>query len=187
MAREDEGPEIEVADHGTEVMGPDSAADRSSPVDPEDNPVVAETRRIRADEVVTGPALPFGEARVAPQAVVAIPGAARRQPDPDAPEALTEEVHVRPADRKSLPFQAPLERAPRGPTPEELDELVWRSKVGIDPSDLPSAQLVVPPSERAGGAGVTDTNGRGTKLGLLVLGLALLVGFLVAALAMTLR
>lgn len=140
MAHDDDGPEIEIADEGTEVMPPEPAAEPGGDLagHPEDNPVVAETRRIRADEVVVKPA---------------------------------------------LPFESPLQPERSGPTPEELDEIVWKSKVGIDPSDLPSAQLVVPPSERQPKVDGDKPAHSHAKLGVLLLVAALLVGFAVTALA----
>lgn len=188
MARDDDGPVIEIADEGTEVMVPSPEAAGDDGYDePEDNPLVAETRRIRADEVTVQPALPFGDAREVSPAAAAevVPPADRRAvPAPESPEAVTEAVRRRRAPSDPLPFAKPLAPGRSDPTPEQLDEIVWRSKVGIDPSDLPSAQLVVPPATEASARPFGRAARRGRRIGLVVLGLALVAGFAVVALAL---
>lgn len=205
MARDPDDPRIEITDDGAEVMsagGVETArsgaavalAEGGTP-DPEQNPAVAETRRIRAGEVVVKAALPFGQdsmARRAPglgglaSGAPAPPAAAERGGGPEVPEAVTEAVRPDRVERQPLPFQTALQPAKSGPTAEEVDDIVWGSKVGIDPKDLPSAQLVVPPS--APGAQLERGSGFGQRatLGVLVLVAALVVGFAITALIMAL-
>lgn len=171
------------ADIAQSSSAPAGASDEP-PADSMSNPVIAETRKMRAGEVVEA-ALPFD--RKGPGATAAAdPARPGLQADPDAgvevPEAHTEAVRPKDIHQEPLPFKQSLK--PRAPSADldEVNEIVWRSRVGIDPNDLPSAQLVVSDDEDKRSAATPAPAERSSALPVIIMVAALLVGFLVVAL-----